>query len=182
LGIDEAADRLINAGIIPPLVIVMPREYNYLEDPQVSRYGQVVVEDLIPFVDQNYYTIPDRDHRAIGGLSRGAGWAMRLGLSEWELFSIIGAHSLAQFPGDYYLVPEWRKAIPDSELPRIYIDIGTDDFISENARGFEARLSSYRFPHEFHLNQGTHNEEYWSTHVEEYLIWYTRSWRTDSSD
>ena len=39
LGMDEAADKLISAGTIAPLIIVMPQESNYLEDPQISKYG-----------------------------------------------------------------------------------------------------------------------------------------------
>ena len=32
------------------------------------------------------------------------------------------------------------------------------------------------FPHEWYLFNGTHDEAYWSAHVEDYLEWYTRPW------
>ena len=35
-----------------------------------------IVQDLIPWVDKNLHTIADKDHRAIGGVSRGAAWAL----------------------------------------------------------------------------------------------------------
>ena len=177
---DEAADQLISTGTISPLIIVMPQESNYLEDPQISKYGYAFVDELLPWVDANYPTIPGRQTRAIGGLSRGAGWAMRLGLINPDLFGSIGGHSLAQFKGDYFSVPRWRSRTSDENLPRIYLDIGLLDFVKDTARVFETRLSEYSYPHEWHLNTGSHTEVYWSEHVDEYLIWYNQAWDTSS--
>jgi len=180
LGLDEAADKLISAGTIAPLIIVMPQETKFLEDPQISKYGSALVDELLPWIEANYPTIPTRQTRAIGGLSRGAGWAMRLGLINPDIFGSIGGHSLAQFKGDYFSVPRWRKRTSDENLPRIYLDIGLLDFVKDTARVFETRLSEYSYPHEWHLNTGSHTEDYWSEHVDEYLIWYNQAWDTSS--
>jgi enterochelin esterase-like enzyme len=180
LGMDEAADKMINSGSIAPLIIVMPQETNYLEDTKFSKYGEALVDELLPWIDMNFPTIPGRQTRAIGGLSRGAGWAMRMGLMHPELFGSIGGHSLAQFKGDYFIVPQWRKRTSDVILPRIYLDIGLLDFVKDTARVFETRLSEYSYPHEWHLNTGSHTETYWSNHVDEYLIWYNQAWDPSS--
>jgi enterochelin esterase-like enzyme len=158
----------------------MPQESNYLEDPQISRYGYALMDELLPWIEVNYSTNPGRQTRAIGGLSRGAGWAMRLGLINPDLFGSIGGHSLAQFKGDYFSVPRWRNRTSDENLPRIYLDIGLLDFVKDTARVFETRLSEYSYPHEWHLNTGSHTEGYWSEHVDEYLIWYNQAWDTSS--
>ncbi len=178
LGMDEAADKLISTGTIVPLIIVMPQETYYLEDPKISKYGYALVDELIPWIDTNYPTIPGRQTRAIGGLSRGAGWAMRMGLMHPDLFGSIGGHSLAQFKGDFFYVPGWRQRTSDVILPRIYLDIGLLDFVKDTARVFETRLSEYSYPHEWHLNTGSHTETYWSNHVYDYLIWYNQAWDT----
>ena len=178
LGLDEAADRLITSGEIAPLIIVLPQESAYLEDDKVSKYEEAVIEELMPWVEEHYPTQADRGHRAIGGLSRGAGWAMRVGLAHPELFVSIGLHSLAQFPGDYFDIPKWRKKTIDDNLPRIYMDIGLLDFVKDTAKKIEIRLSEYSYPHEWHLNKGSHNEYYWSSHVEEYLLWYSVGWNS----
>jgi S-formylglutathione hydrolase FrmB len=70
------------------------------------------------------------------------------------------------------------KKTSEEDLPRIYMDIGLLDFVKDSAKKIEIRLSEYSYPHEWHLNQGTHNEYYWSSHVEEYLIWYSQRWIT----
>jgi enterochelin esterase-like enzyme len=170
----------VTAGTIAPLIIVMPQESNYLEDPQISKYGYALMDELLPWVELNYPTITDRQTRAIGGLSRGAGWAMRLGLINPDLFGSIGGHSLAQLKGDYFSVPRWRNRTSDEDLPRIYLDIGLLDFVKDTARVFETRLSEYSYPHEWHLNTGSHTEDYWSEHVDEYLIWYNQAWDPSS--
>jgi enterochelin esterase-like enzyme len=177
LGVDETADALIAAGEIPPLIIVMPRDRSWAQ-PTEDRFGQVLVDGLLPFVDQNYRTIPDRLHRAIGGLSRGAGWAVHLGLSHWELFSAIGAHSLPVFWVDTPHIRPWLKDIPPDALPRIYMDIGEKDrpVILNSARWFEDLLTELEIPHEWHLFTGFHEEAYWESHVEQYLRWYTGDW------
>lgn len=176
LGMDETADRLISEGKIDPLILVLPREPDTLMDPRTSKYGNAILNELIPYIDSHYPTIPDAEHRAIGGLSRGAGWAIHLGLAHPELFGSVGAHSLAVFAGDYYLVPTWRKKTDPESLSRIYLDTGLTDEYKDSAKKFEIRLSEYSYPHEWHLNRGSHTERYWQSHVEEYLIWYSQGW------
>ena len=60
-------------------------------------FGQRLVDHLVPYIDQNYRTLADREHRAIGGMSRGAGWALRLGSAT------LGAlrHPGPAFPGRF---------------------------------------------------------------------------------
>jgi enterochelin esterase-like enzyme len=177
LGADETADALIAAGEIPPLIIVMPRDRSWAQ-PTEDRFGQVLADSLVPAIDESYRTLPDRAYRAVGGLSRGAGWAVHLALSRWELFSALGAHSLPVFWADTPHVRQWLKDIPPDSLPRIYLDIGEKDrpVILNSARWFENLLTELDIPHEWHLFTGYHEEAYWQSHLEQYLRWYTRDW------
>lgn len=176
LGADEALDELIAAGQVEPFIIVMPKESNYMIDQWTSKYGPALAEELVPWVDEHYRTLTDRDHRAIGGLSRGAGWAMRIGLIYWETFGIIGGHSLAPFRGDFNESPFWFQEIPEDEKPRIWIDVGTMDFMKDAARVFADRLEDYDMPFDWHVFEGAHVEDYWSANVETYLKWYAQDW------
>ncbi|MGW8226028.1 MAG: alpha/beta hydrolase [Anaerolineales bacterium] len=177
LGIDEVADDLIASGDIPPLLIVMPRDRSWSQ-PADDKFGQAVVELLVPRIDQIYRTRALREYRAIGGLSRGAGWALHLGFSNWESFGAIGMHSLPVFWTDLPEIRSWLDSIPYQSLPRIYMDLGDKDRpqISKSAIWFEELLTESRIPHEWHLYPGYHEEAYWGEHVEEYLRWYTKNW------
>lgn len=177
LGIDEAADDLIAAGEISPVIIVLPRDRSWAQ-PAEDAFGAVLAEQLIPSIDHDYRTIPERRFRAIGGLSRGAGWAVHLGLSQWELFGAIGAHSLPVFWGDTNHIRSWLAAIPAEQLPRIYLDIGEKDrpAILASAVWFADLLNDQTIPHEWHLFPGYHEEAYWTSHIDQYLRWYTQEW------
>ena len=176
LGADETLDEMIASGEYEPFIIAMPDEKNYLNNQWDSKYGPSLVEELVPWIDTNYRTIAEREGRAIGGLSRGAAWAMRVGLIYWETFNSIGCHSFAPFRGDWNEAPVWFKEIPEEDLPRIYIDMGVLDVNLDPAAVWETRLYKYRIPHEWHVFLGTHNEEYWSEHVGDYLKWYAEGW------
>jgi enterochelin esterase-like enzyme len=177
LGADEMADQLIAAGEASPFIIVMPRDRVWTP-PTEDLFGQAVIEILLPHIDETYRTIPERDHRAIGGLSRGAGWALRLGLINWEQFGIIGMHSLPILWGDGGSIPRWLDDIPSDSMPRMYLDIGDHDRaeITESATWFSELLAERQIAHEFYVFTGYHDEAYWSAHVEQYLRFYALEW------
>lgn len=175
LGAGETADALVAAGEIAPFIMVLPRDRNW-DQPDKDRFGQAVVEVLIPFIDTHYHTLPDRQQRSIGGLSRGAGWAVHLGLSHWELFGALGAHSLPVFWADTPHIRAWLDAIPAEALPRIYLDTGEKDYLIRSTLWFAGVLNDKGIPHEWYLFPGYHEEAYWQSHIETYLRWYTREW------
>ncbi len=177
LGADTTADTLIASGEVAPFLIVMPRDRVWTE-PTKDRFGEAVVGMLLPWVDSQYRTIPDRQYRAVGGLSRGGGWAVHFGLAYWELFGAFGAHSGFVFNTDVPNVKTWLADIPAGQMPRIYLDIGDNDHpdIAESAVWLEKLLAQKDIPHEWHMFHGYHEEAYWQAHVEDYLRWYAAEW------
>ena len=175
LGAVSVIDRLIHSGESVPFIIVFPDD-RYWNLPPGLGFGRRLVEELIPFIDSTYRTLPDRDHRTIGGMSRGAGWALRLGLSHWDLFGTIGLHSLAASQKDVSEITSWLAGIPPSSRPRVFMDIGDNDQELTMASRVESQFNHYGLTHEWHLYSGAHTEEYWSAHVEEYIRWYAEGW------
>ena len=175
LGAVHIANEIIRSGEAMPFLMVFPDDH-YWYTPVGTGFGGRLVNDLVPFVDQTYRTIPDPRYRAIGGMSRGAGWALQLGLSRPDLFSIIGLHSLAIFQSDASKVSFWLVGIPLSARPIIFMDIGDNDQELASAKQVEATFAEFDVPHEWHIYKGEHTEEYWSAHVEEYLRWYAEQW------
>ena len=176
LGAVTAADKLILSGESEPFIIVLPDDRFWYSKDSGDTFGVRLVDDLLPYIDETYRTLPDRGHRSIGGLSRGAGWALRLGLPRWDLFGHIGLHSLAVLETDGKLLEDWLDAIPGSVKPVIYLDIGESDAEFGRANLVAETLEKYKFPHELHTHPGFHDEAYWSAHVEEYLRWYGEGW------
>jgi enterochelin esterase-like enzyme len=97
LGIASAADRLIAAGQIAPLIIVMPegaRSYWVDQASGGEQWGHYTAVDLVNEIDATYRTIARTRSRAIGGLSMGAHGALQLALNYPGEFGAVGAHSL----------------------------------------------------------------------------------------
>jgi enterochelin esterase-like enzyme len=178
LGAPQAADHLIRSGQAPPFIMVFPddRYWNLLDVE--DGFGDRVVNVIIPYIDSNYRTLSDRQHRAVGGLSLGGGWAADLGLTHYDLFGSVGLHSPAIRDEDSPYVEDWIKAVPSASWPRIWIDAGDRDRDLGLIRQFESLLSEYQVPHEWHMYNGDHSEGYWSAHVTEYLQWYAEVWKS----
>ncbi|HUE99806.1 MAG TPA: alpha/beta hydrolase-fold protein [Anaerolineales bacterium] len=175
LGAVDAIDHLILSGESIPFIIAFPDD-RYWNLPPGPGFGQRLVDELIPYIDSTYRTFPDRNHRAIGGMSRGAGWALRLGLTHWDLFGTIGLHSLAVLQKDASRITDWLADIPPPSRPRVFMDIGDNDPELTMAGRVESDFNDFGLPHEWHLYSGAHTEEYWSAHVEEYMQWYAAGW------
>lgn len=177
LGVDETIDRLTLGGDLPPFIVLMPRDRYGGESPE-NNFARVVVEQLLPVIDDTYRTLPERQYRAVGGLSRGAGWAVHIGMAYWQEFSRIGAHSPAIFYSDAQKMRTWLDTIPRDQIPLVFIDIGERDRpeILDSAYWFAQLLDEKDIPHEWYLFTGFHNEEYWSSHLEQYLRWYAQNW------
>jgi len=121
LGADEAADRLIAAGDAPPFLMVMPWERKGLE------FESALVDFLLPAIEREYLALPNRSGRAMAGISRGAGWALRIGTNHREIFGAVALHSPAVLVPDLYNLPGLLAGLPPDSLPNLWIDIGDRD-------------------------------------------------------
>lgn len=175
LGAATIADQLIHSGESAPFIIVFPddRYWNLQAGPG---FGGRLIDGLIPLVDQTYRTLPTREHRFIGGLSRGGGWAAQLGFEHVDLFGAIGLHSPAIFKEDAPSLARMLNGIPEQSRPRLWLDTGASDSGLESILQFEQLLTENHYLHEFYRYTGDHSEEYWRAHVEEYLRWYVAPW------
>lgn len=172
LGVVEHAAALMDAGEIPPFLIVMPLDRLSWDLVENDPFGDVLIDEFIDFIDAEYRTLPEREFRALGGLSRGAGWTIRLGLQNAELFGALGIHSPAIFQRDASKLDDWLREIPADEMPLIFFDIGDRDTGLADALRFADLLAQMGIVHEWHLYAGWHDDAYWQEHVEEYLRWY----------
>ena len=93
-------DNLIAAGKARPMILVMENGDATKSNAPPSSAGrgaegfpELVIRDLIPTIDSAYRTLADREHRAIAGLSMGAGQALAIGLANLDKFACIGGFS-----------------------------------------------------------------------------------------
>lgn len=171
LGVGTTADKLIAAGEIAPLIIVLPR------DRKDVRLDPAFVTDLVPYIDMHYRTLATRAYRAIGGLSRGGGWSIHLGLRYPEMFGRVGAHSPAVFFGDENNLLQYARTDAKIKLaPVVYLDIGDNDAQRQSAAWLDQVFTWFNFPHTYKVQSGGHTESYWSAHIADYLHFYAADW------
>lgn len=84
-----ATDQAIASGELPPMIIVFINggpAWHY-DDPAAGQLGETAfISELIPLIDRDYRTIPDRQHRAIEGMSMGGRGTARNIFKYPELF------------------------------------------------------------------------------------------------
>jgi len=91
-------DNLIAAGKIKPFIIVMTYGMTNeirpggggLRNFDIKPFQTVLVDELIPYVDANFRTIPDQRHRAMAGLSMGGFETHAITLARPDVFSYYG--------------------------------------------------------------------------------------------
>lgn len=97
--IQERLDRLIAAGTLGPLIAVLPDCFTryggsqYINSAGTGRYMDYVVDELVPWVDMTFRTIPSRERRAVAGKSSGGFGALTLGMTHPEVFGAVACHS-----------------------------------------------------------------------------------------
>ena len=144
-------DNLIAEGKAKDMIIVLPygNPYKLLPTtPDMSKvpmtnfggdvFSQDLVNDLMPYVEKNYRTVNDRDHRAIGGFSRGGNQGLSCGLRNLDKFSYLCSYSSftsTDIPDVYD-----NAADTNSKLHLFWLGVGTDDFLYGNARDYMAFL------------------------------------------
>jgi enterochelin esterase-like enzyme len=184
IGLDELADAGIAAGEMPPLIIVMPNSWGIDRNPDggPGSLEEAVVEDLLPYVEKRYCAWNTREGRAVGGLSRGAFWALEIAFRHPDLFASVGGHSPAVFWDNappqynpYYLADD----ATDLESLRLFLDVGEEDWLAKWVARFRERLDERGLTYTFVTAPGDHGFAYWRTQATAYLDFYTAIWPTD---
>ena len=138
--VDETAERLIGAGEIAPVIIVgianagehRMDEYTPTRDRRhhagggATRYGRMLVEELKPFVDATYRTLPDPANTGLGGSSLGGLLSLYLGLQYPGLFWRLAVLSPSVWWDDRFIVRRVRLLSHKPPL-RIWLSVGTHE-------------------------------------------------------
>ena len=191
LGIQQALDQGIRLGALAPMIVVMPDMGTLGAEeafPPQDSYETVVLDELMPAVERDFCTWNERDHRAIGGISRGGFWAYSIALRHPDIFGIVGGHSAAfdegNAPADNNPLELALNApfLASANL-RMYLDNGAEDPAGTNLELFSNRLSSRGIAHSYIFSPvGGHDAAYWSAHLQDYLTFYGRDWPRQANE
>ena len=165
-------DNLYADNKIEPMIVVMPNGRAMKDDRAVGNifdsikvqafatFEKDLLNDLIPFIENNFPVLKDREHRAIAGLSMGGGQSLNFGLGNLEKFAWVGGFSSAPNTKP----PE--QLVPDPELARqklklLWISCGDNDRLITFSQRTHDYLSEKNVPHIYYIEPGVHDFKVW---------------------
>jgi len=95
----ETADAVFATGQAPPAIVVYADAWTsyggsqFVDSPATGRYHSYLCQEVVPWVDARYRTIPDPAHRAITGKSSGGYGAMITPMLRPDLFGAFASHA-----------------------------------------------------------------------------------------
>jgi S-formylglutathione hydrolase FrmB len=112
----ETADAVFASGEAPPCIVAYVDAWTayggsqFVDSTGTGAYHSYLCDEVVPWVDQRYRTLPDRESRGISGKSSGGFGAMITPMLRPDLFGALATHA-----GDslYELcyVPEFGQAV-----------------------------------------------------------------------
>ncbi len=148
-------DNLINQGKIKPMIAVLPDCFTsyggsqYINSSATGNYEDYLTQEIVPFVDETFCTLKDKNSRAVMGKSSGGYGALIMAMRHAELFGLACSTS-----GDAYFevsqLPDFPKAFralkgdPKGFLEKFWDEEakkGKDDFAALNAVGMSVCYS-----------------------------------------
>ncbi len=95
----ELADELFASEETPPCIVVWVDCWTslggsqFLDSPGTGRYHTYLCEEIVPWVDRRYRTLPAREHRGIAGKSSGGYGAMVTPMLRPDLWGGLATHA-----------------------------------------------------------------------------------------
>ena len=170
-------DNLIAQGKVKPMIVVMPLGYGAPEilrrnglapfhDPNLvkrnmDRFGEALLTEVMPQVEQDYQVSKDRNDRAIAGLSMGGAESLYVGLNHLDHFAWVGSFSAGGLGEDYNAEFPSLNSGANSQLHLLWIACGTDDRLIAPNRKFRAWLTSKGIRHTDIETPGMHTWMVW---------------------
>lgn len=167
-------DNLIADGKAEPMIIVMPNGRAQKNDraegnvmaaaPAFAVFEKDLLNDVIPAIEKRYSVDPNREQRALAGLSMGGGQSLNFGLGNLEKFAWIGGFSSApntEAPEE--LLPEPEKAA--KQLRLLYLSCGNKDGLIRISQRMQRYLKEHDVPHEWNVDNYGHDATHWRNNL-----------------
>jgi len=125
--------------------------------PYEGSYPQSLVEEIIPFVEKTFRAIPQKDSRAIAGLSMGGGHTVTATNNNPGKFGWIAVWSAGGRTADETFLKQ-LAALKESGVKHYWIGVGTTDFALKGSEALNEAVKQAGFATSYHTMPGAH---YW---------------------
>jgi len=135
--------------------------------PYAGSYPESLVKDVIPFVEKTFRVIPNKDNRAIAGLSMGAGHTVAATNNNPGVFAYIGVFSGGGQVGD----PIFEKQLSDlkkSGVKYYWLGAGTTDMARAGTVALSEDVKKLGFQTSYKEIAGSHYWFLWRDFLSDY--------------
>ena len=196
----EVLDQLIASGEACDMIVVSPNAggniyagvwNGYFNMPGWA-YEDFFYQEFLPYIENKYRVIGDKQHRAIAGLSMGGGGTTSYAQRHSELYCAAYAMSALMNIPEFGAMPSKEPANPEDKMEILnksvrehscidyvlqaddtrkeqlrsvqwYVDCGDDDFLLNRNIEFVQAMHRAQIPLQFRVRDGGHTNEYWHT-------------------
>jgi hypothetical protein len=142
----ELVDDLLARGAAPPVVVVWVDCWTslggsqFLDSPGTGNYLTYLCDEIVPFIDERYRTIADREHRGIQGKSSGGYGAMVAPMLRPDVWGGLATHAGDALFEICYL-PAFRESVRalreeyDGSYERFWVDFRSRPALSKESDG-----------------------------------------------
>ncbi|MGM9506559.1 esterase [Larkinella sp. GY13] len=178
-------DNLLAAGQAKPMIVVMPNgsmplpPSSGMPNPAAMQqmralFADELLKEIMPYVEKTYRTQPNRENRAIAGLSMGGFQTLDLALSRPELFNYVGVFSSGFFGATIdEAETKYARALNDPGFNKnkklFWIEIGKDDFVMDANKKTMALLDKHQIKYQYKETAGGHTWTNWRQYLNEYV-------------
>ena len=166
-GVDQLLDEAIAAGELQDVIVVVPDSAP--ESWWMFGWDDMVTEEILPYVDANYRTIADADHRFTAGASMGGHGAWHIALEHPDLFSGMISYYGAINMGAHPLMKEQEMSAGEISHYTQFFICGNRDLYEFGIPAIELDhlLRENEVPHYFALDEGGHDSATYLPHFVE---------------
>ena len=133
-----------------------------------ATFEKDLIIDLIPFIENNYPVLKDREYRAIAGLSMGGGQSLNFGLGNLDKFAWVGGFSSApNTKSPEELIPQPDKT--QEKLKALWISCGDQDRLINFSERLHYFLDENNVDHIYQvIPDGHHDFSVWKKDLYEF--------------
>jgi enterochelin esterase family protein len=184
-------DNLIAEGKAKPMIVVMPAGHtgpfrfgprgDRTFERQMDEFSDDFVKDVRPYVEKNYRTLGDRNHRAIAGLSMGGAQTLNIAFANLDEYGYIGVFSSGIFGiaggfGGEAPNTKWeddhKKVLDDADLKKglrlVWVGCGKEDFLLKTSDATVSMLKNHKFDVVAKESTGGHTWINWRDYLAEF--------------
>jgi len=175
------------------ICVVMPRaDKSFYTDMKYGMDYYTHIAKEIPAVIREFFNVSDkREDNCVAGLSMGGYGALKIALRECDRFAMGAGLSpcgdIKNIGFDDVLAPVFGREMEvrdeddllyladakreDPNRPKLFIGIGTEDFLYENIKPLREKLSAGGYDFTYREGPGCHSWDFWDEYIKHVLWW-----------